>query len=77
MWPALTIGVVFTEKPIYYRYTSTTFYLSTYCWKISLIRAEKPQVFPDFIDWKKFSKFFLISLIGGNPVNEHLGPIRT
>ena len=62
-------------------YISTPFYVSTHCWKISLIfsliLAEKPQVFPDFLDWKKFSKFSLISLIGGNTVNEHLGSAQS
>ena len=33
----------------------------------SLILAENPLFFPDFPDWKKSSKFSLISLIGGNP----------
>ena len=35
----------------------------------SLILAENPRFSPDFHDWKKFSKFSLISLIGGNPVS--------
>ena len=35
----------------------------------SLILAEKPLFFPDFPDWKKSSKFSLISLIGGNPAS--------
>ena len=33
----------------------------------TLIEAENPQVFLDSPDWKKFSDFSLISLIGGNP----------
>ena len=33
-----------------------------------LILAENPLFFPDFPDWKKSSKFSLISLIGGKPV---------
>ena len=33
-----------------------------------LILAKKPLFFPDFPDWKKSSKFSLISLIGGNPL---------
>ena len=29
----------------------------------------KTLFFADFHDWKKFSNFFLISLIGGNPAD--------
>ena len=32
-----------------------------------LILAENPLLSPDFPDWKKSSKFSLISLIRGNP----------
>ena len=32
-----------------------------------LILAENPLFSPDFPYWKKFSKFSLISLTGGNP----------
>ena len=65
MWPALTTGVVFIETPIYYRYISQIpctfllpFYLSTHCWKISLIW----NFFPWF--WLKTSVFSLISPTG-------------
>ena len=34
-----------------------------------LILAENPKFFPEFPDQKKSSKFSLISLIDGNPVN--------
>ena len=59
MWPLLTIGVVFTETPIYIHfakvkpphiatskamYISTTFYLSTHSREFSLIK----KTFLDF-----------------------------
>ena len=41
-------------------------------WKIfPLTLAEKLLFFLDFPDWKRFSKFSLISLIGGNPVRKY------
>ena len=70
MWPALTIGVVFTETPIYYRYTSQTpctflLFLSIHPLLenvpdlkfFALILAEKTLFFHDFPDWKVFKIF--------------------
>ena len=87
MWPLLTnlLQIHFpTVKPPHIAtpkamYISTTFYLSTHCWKISQISL---NFFPDFGSktrfspyWKKFSKFPLISVIGGNPENRGIsGP---
>ena len=36
----------------------------------SLILAENPPFSPDFPNWKKSSKFSLISLLGGNPATQ-------
>ena len=68
MWPALTISCsVYSNTKLLQihfpkaMYISTTFYLSTHCWKISLIWnfppdfGEKLLLSPDFLDWKKFS----------------------
>ena len=41
--------------------------------KSSLTLAENPLFFPNFPDWKKSSKMFLISLIGWNPADLHVG----